>query len=352
MYLWTHQGNLAVGYVLVLCCCLLCCYVISRYTSPALDIGSVLALRAMAFEDTFGEVRIAERELSEGQFESAVLRLERFINLNSDAQATTLYATAVGESCELLVETHVRRGRMGKAEKTAELWTEILPRNYRAWYLLGKVRKERGDLSGATDAISKAFKLTLCIPEVTEEYLGLLADLNQYERILWVAKQYTRSASIASPRVEIFVGVGRSTSQRTVMTVVGLPVGHGKYYARFDTELMRGDDVITLPREVFEQASSDSSLFMMLRFSNLFAGCEIVNIKVRDADGDWNELGVSEFSVGSLQGEYSGAAVFKELRTQLMMEDVTGCEIFVTSPVFGLSDDCKRIIELAKANLE
>ncbi|MDA9934854.1 hypothetical protein N9B88_03700, partial [Rubripirellula sp.] len=149
MYLWTHQRKLAVAYMMLLCCALLCCFVLSRYAPPAVDLGSVLAVRSMAFQETFGEVRIAQREVAGGQLEAAAIRLQRFIDQHSNAQATTLYATAVGDSCELLVETHVLRGSMGKAEKTAALWTRILPRNYRAWYVLGKVRKERGDLTGA-----------------------------------------------------------------------------------------------------------------------------------------------------------------------------------------------------------
>ncbi len=352
MYLWAHQRKLAVAYMMLLCCALLSCFVLSRYASPTVDLGSVLAVRSMAFQETFGEVRIAQREVAGGQLEAAANRLQRFIDQHSDAQATTLYATAVGDSCELLVETHVLRGSMGKAEKTAALWTRILPRNYRAWYVLGRVRKERGDLRGAADALSNAFILTLCIPEVTETYLSLLADLNQYERIRWVAEQYTRSAKIAEPRVEVFVGVGRSTTQQTVMNAVGMPVGHGKYYVRFDTEISRGEDVIKLPREVFEEASSDKSLYVMLKLSNLFSRCEVVSMSVRDADGDWCELAASEYSVGSLRREHSGAASFIELKTRLLMGRVTGCEICITSPIFRLSDDCKRIIKRAEANLE
>ena len=240
MYLWRHQRMLAAVYCIALLSELSACFAISRFTPTAFDIGSVLALRALAFEDTFEEVKIAEREVADGKLESASIRLQRFIQRHSDVQPTTLYATAVGEACALLVETHMTRGSLGKAEKTAALWTDIMPRNYRAWYVLGKVRKERADFAGAADAMGHAFKLTLCIPEITNSYLGLLADLNQYERIVWVAKQYARSEKVATPTVEVFVGVARSVSQQMVMKLADLPVGHGQYYARYDTRLTRG----------------------------------------------------------------------------------------------------------------
>ncbi len=352
MYLWTHQRKLAVVYMSLLGLSTVGLFLISRFTPTAVDIGSVLASRSLAYEDTFAELRIAKREVAEGQLESAAIRLQRFVDLHADAQATTLYATAVGDCCELLVEVYLRRGSMGKAEKTAALCTDILPRNYRAWYLLGMVRKERGDLSGAADAISKAFKLTLCIPEVTETYLGLLADSNQYERIRWVAKQYTRSVKVAGPRVEVFVGFARPSIQKKVMQLVGLPVGQGSYHARFDTEIIRGNDVIRLPPAVFEQSSGDQSVYIMLRLSNLFAGCEVVRMKVKGLDGEWKELPASEYSVGSLQRKHSGAAAFIELKTRMMMDEVKGCEIWLKSPVFALSDEAERIIARAEANLE
>ncbi len=343
---------LAAVYCIALLSALSACFAISRFTPTAFDIGSVLALRALAFEDTFEEVKIAEREVADGKLESASIRLQRFIQRHSDVQPTTLYATAVGEACALLVETHMTRGSLGKAEKTAALWTDIMPRNYRAWYVLGKVRKERADFAGAADAMGHAFKLTLCIPEITNSYLGLLADLNQYERIVWVAKQYARSEKVATPTVEVFVGVARSVSQQMVMKLADLPVGHGQYYARYDTRLTRGVDVITIPPEIFEQASSDQDLYVLLKVSNLFDDMEVVSVKLRGVDGNWNQLDQSEYSIGSLHREYSGAVAYSELKTNLMMENVTGCEICVSSPVYALSGDSERIIRRAEANLE
>ena len=139
---------LAAGYLFALLSVLVFFFAISRYTPASVDLGSVLALRTIAFEDTFDEVKLAEKEIAKGKLESASIRLQRFIERHSDVQPTTLYATAVGEACALLVETHMTRGSLGKAEKTAALWTDIMPRNYRAWYVLGKVRKERADSCG------------------------------------------------------------------------------------------------------------------------------------------------------------------------------------------------------------
>jgi hypothetical protein len=343
---------LAAGYLFALLSVLVFFFALSRYTPASVDIGSVLALRTIAFEDTFDEVKIAEKEIAKGKLESASIRLQRFIERHSDVHPTTLYATAVGDACDLLVQTYSMQGRLGKAEKTAALWSDMMPRNYRAWYVLGKVRKERGDFSAAAEAMGNAFKLTLCLPEITDSYLALLADLNQYERIVWVAKQYTRSENLAAPTVEVFVGPGRSAGQQTIMDLVDLPVGHGQYFVRYDTFLKRGVDLITIPSEIFEQDSRGESMYVMLKFSNVFDHLEVVSVKYRGGNGSWNELEKSRFSVRSLHREHSGAAAFLELKTLLKFGDVSGLEICVASPAYALSSDSQRIIRRAEANLE
>ena len=343
---------LAVVYLVTVLSAACFSFAISRYTPAAVDIGSVLALRAIAFEETFDEVNVAQKEIDTGQLDSAAIRLQRFIDRHSDVQPTTLYATAVGDACDLLVQTYISQSRFGKAEKTATGWAEKMPRNYRAWYLLGKVRKERGDFSGAAAAMSKAFKLTLCIPEITDSYLGLLADLNQYDRIVWVAKQYRRAEQIAVPTVEVFLGGGRSNSQQTLMELANLPVGHGKYFLRYDTRIDRGVDVIKIPAEIFDQDAFGERLYVMLKFSNVFDYLEIVKVRYRDGNGSWNELEKAGFSVRSLHKQHSGAAAYLELKTQLNIGGTTGLEISVASPAYELSSDSQRIIRRAEANLE
>lgn len=351
-YLWKHQRVIAVGYSLTLICGLVACLTISRYSPPAFDIGAVMAVRSLAFEQTFDEVNIAEKELAEGDLETAAIRLQRFIERHSDIQPTTLYAASVGRACELLVETQIQRGRLGKAEKSAALWAKMLPRDYRAWYVLGKVRKAGGDSSGAADAMGEAFKLTLCIAEITDRYLGLLADLNQYERIIWVAHQYTNAEKMSRPTVEVFVGEGRSALMRKVMGMVDLPVGHGRYYYRYDTKLERGEDVIEIPPELFEGSSGIETLYIMLKVRNVFEDLEIVSLKFRGQDGNWLESDEPNYSMGTLHRRHSGSSAHYELKTRVAMENVMGCEIRLFSPVYQLSNESVRIIRRAEANLE
>lgn len=352
MLLWRHQRSLAIGYVLVLILGWIFFLALSRYMPASVDIGSVLAVRALAYEDTFDVVRTAEKEMADGKVNSAAIRLQRFVDQHADVQPTTLYASSVSSAQELLIQAYLAKGSIGKAEKTAETWTQLLPRNYRAWYWLGKVRKQRGDFTGAADAMSQAFKLTLCIPEIADSYLSILADLNQYERILWVAQQYKRAEKTARPRVEVFVGLDRSSTQRTVMQLVDLAVGHGKYFAKFSVKMNRGLATIDFPKEIFGNSGANGKFYALLKVENVFDDLEILSIELQGKDGKWVALGNADYEVGILKQEHSGAVRCAELKTDWELEDVSGCRIQVSSPGYGLSGDSERIIQRAQTNSE
>ncbi len=352
VFLWRHQRKFAFAYVFSLVLATAFCWAYPRFVPKTVDLGAVIASRSMAHQQTFREISLARRDLNNGNLKTAETRLEDFVSQHSDVQPSQIYAHSVADACDMLAAIYQEQNRLGRAERTAEAWAKTMPRSYRAWYVLGSIRDMRGDLSGAASALRKAFKLTLCLSEVADDYLAVLAELNRYEDILWVAREYDSAQRNAQPKAEVFVGIPRSSVQRQAMRLSGIPIGHGRYFARFDASLERGADrILTLPPEMFGPRAREENLFVLLRVENMYEDFRVTALRYRTQDGEWTELKESNSWVAYSHRKYSGQEYYAELRTDISHRDIAECEIQYSSPHYSLSDGAKRIIRRAELNV-
>ncbi len=351
-FVWKHQSKLAAAYLSLLVIAHLALWAYPRFAPRSIDLGATIALRSLAYHFTFRDVRRARTDWEKGDIDRAEARLEQFVSRHEDVQPAHIHAHAVAEACEMLTDIYRQQERFGRAERTAEAWANTMPHNYRAWYVLSSVRKARGDLSGAADACRRAFKLTLCVPQIADDYIAILAELNDYEDILWVSREHERALRNAVPRAEIFIGLPRSSLQRQVMSLAKIPVGHGAYRVRFDTWLPRGEDkTLTLPPEVFlQQDDGGENLYVMLRVENAHTDFHVSLLRYRNQQGEWVDLKATDDWVTYMHRRHSGVEYYAEMRTNIPREEITACEIVCSSPGYALSGASERIVRRAKIN--
>lgn len=356
LFLWRHQRGLTVLYLGGLALAWLA-YLAFTYALPrSIDVGISVAARARAYFASFEEVNRAREDIESGsaiRLEDARVRLQRFIDEHAEVQSSQLATHAVVLAHELLADVHQRQGRPGRAVSLLKSLARRLPLNYRVWYLLGSAEKGRGDLTAAAQSLHEAFRLSLHNPGVTSTYLGVLADLGRYERIVWVADAYRQAERRASPAALVKMGVPRGRMQRSGLVWAGVPVEHGVFSKSFEVRgLARGaSHTIRFPTEMMEGWSGMGEYTIHVRFEHVYSDLRVEALRCRA--GEKIEVHrLDPRDVRSLHQPHSSREAFAEFDLRFDPGEWREVELVYSCPEHKLSDDTLAIVAKALENLK
>jgi len=353
LFLWRHQRLLTILYVGILAL-VWAGFLLFAYATPGrYGVGITVVARALAYHDSFEEVKVAREDIRAGHMDDAQLRLERFLEVTKDVQRSQLETHAVVEAHETLSDLHMRLDRPRRAIKLLRDLTERVPLHYRAWYLRGLAEKKGASSSAAAKSLDRAFRLTLNHIDVTEAYLLVLAELPDLEKVVWVADQFARAQQRAVPSAVVKVGVPRSVLERYSLGWAGIPVEHGTFFRQFEARgLTRGNrQVISCPAELFADWPSSNVITVQLRFEHVYRDLRVDALRCR-IGAEQMEFALDPQDVRHLHQPNSSREAFVEFDVRLDIGMATDFEILYSCPERRLTDESLAIIDKARANLK
>lgn len=352
MFLWRRQRLLAALYLGLLGLGWLG-YLGFGYLWPDhLDTGAAVALRALAYHDTFDEVERAGDELDAGRYDIAEKRLKKYLAEQARTRRAQLHTHAVFDAHETLANVYLRTNRAGKAVKTLKRLTKVVPLDYRAWYLRGQAAEEAGDLGEAEISYAEAFRLSLHHPQVVDAYVGVLGERNAHELILWVHDQHLRAEKRAGVLATVKVGRARGSLQRGVMTAVGIPLEHAQFFRSFELRcLPRGPQrTIHGPADLLRDwPYRQKRLPIQVRFEHIYGAVTVDKVVARNDAGETKELVLT--NVRSKHRHQSAREAYVEFEALVDPRKWTSLDVVYSCPVHELSSASLAIIDKARANL-
>ena len=352
LFFWRHQKKLGVAYLGLLGLAWLGFFVVAQGTPYSIDIGAAVALRARAYHASFEDVRTAEDEIERGKLYTARRRLENYLEEHEGVARAQLHTHAVVRAHELLAGLYQRDNRPGRAVRLLKGLCERLPLHYRAWYLRGKAEKAAGDSGAASESFATAFRMTLNHPDVAEAYLGVLADLTEFDQIVWAADQFDRAARRAGPTALVKVGIPRGTVQLAGLNWAGIPIEHGTFFRSVEMRnLPRGKrQSMACPPELFRYwRSTRPTVTIQTRFEHVYSGLEVHGLRVT-RDGKVTDVEIEPGDVRYYHHPHSGREAYAEFNVNRETVQNADVELIYSCPVHALSTDTQAIVDKARAN--
>lgn len=326
-----------------------------RHVTPDHDLGATIALRSIAYGNTFREVERARGEVDRGLDERARLRLRRFLDTHRHAQPGQLHTHAVTDAQELLADIHLKQGRSRRALRQLVEARERTPLNWWLWYREGLIRRGRGDLAGAAEALREAFKQTLTHAAVARDLIEVLAQQGRHEQVLWVADHFDRARRRCAPFVQAKAGPARPGLQRRILDWSGIALEHGDYGGVLEiTGLARGRErTFDLPAALFADVGDEGDgVYLQLRFQNVFDGLAIDSIAAVREDGTGERIDLDPAQMDWLHRPHSGGDCYVQVHLPLPRRGLAAVRVVYTCAQQVLSEAARALIAHARRNVD
>jgi len=325
------------------------------FIPDAVDQGVAVGMRYIMYRRSFDEVDEANKELSEGKTDQAEQRLQNFLLENGTPQPDQLMTNSVVAAHMLLADLYHKQGKSNKAIRLLNGIVTRVPLHYRIWHLLGILYKDKGDYDAAKRSFHHAFKLAPNHPLIVEHYLEVLAQLGEFDSIVWVYDQFQRALKRAAPTVQIRAGSERPYLQRYFLQLVDLPVEHGLFTSTTTLYgLKRGNKrVLKIPNQMLTNwFLSEKDIYIQLRFENIYDGLVINGLQLTYDSGRSQIFQFNQQNISYFHQQHSGSYFIAEFPLNIELTEVVELQVIYSCPVYKLSSDAMRIIEKAKLNID
>ena len=350
---WKHQKKIATIYLLVLVIVASTPVFYYFVVPDSFDTGLAVVLRAIAYKNSFDDIKEAKSEIASGRTSEAEARLLRFIEKNSDIQPAQLMTHAFTEASILLANIYRKQGKLNKATLVMAQCIQICPLNYYVWYSAGIMQRARGNSDKAIEYLHEAFKLAPGNPVVVAEYLALLGEEGKSEKVMWVFDHYERARIRGAPFVQVKVGVARSPLQRQVLEFANIVVGHGFFTRTHNIYgLARGSGrSFRIPLEMFDSwPVRNDVIYIQLEFHNIYQGLTVEGLSITDSSGVVEGIDFTQEQMAYLHQPNSGGSYYAEFDIELDLKNRESLAVNYSCSEHNLAKSSLRIIEKARLN--